>query len=540
MRVVAGSQPLLMMQGPSALEPREREALAEALRKGAPLGAVHEKFVGEARVQAGVFYTPQPAVRYLARAALSPILKKRPKPDWRTLRILDPACGAGAFLVEVLKILRRVFPEVSARALAETCLFGVDVDAGALEVARLALAAATGEGVAPEAHLVRGDALIRFDWSGDFAAPFDVVLGNPPYLRPHRISEPDKRYLSQHYVSFQKKSDLYVCFIERALERLKPGGHLGYLISRSFLTHDSFEAIRRHLLRELDCRQLLQCPDHLFPDASVRTAILVGARGPARAAKLQIGALDANGRAHFKKSKIDFRSFENGYKAVFDLSAADSRINALRTRLRACARPLGEAFDIHFGLKTGDDSKWIHETQLHPHDRPLLTGEDVQRFSLAAPRRFVCYAPEAMRAHRRTARPAGPARFEQPKLLFKDTTSQLAGAYDDKNNYAKDVLIIIPKPENEYSLLFALGVLNSRLMTFYFRATFDTVHVQKQELAALPVLVDGKSALRRRVAALAARGKTAASRLEAAVCALYDITPIERELIDEWFTDNTF
>ena len=92
----------------------------------------------------------------------------------------DPTCGGGAFLVAAAEALHRNGSPVE-RIVAEQ-LHGVDLDPEAVAVARLEVAcwalAATGElHLVPEAHLVVGDGLL--DVSA--GAPFDVVLGNPPF-----------------------------------------------------------------------------------------------------------------------------------------------------------------------------------------------------------------------------------------------------------------------------------------------------------------------------------------------------------------------
>jgi methylase of polypeptide subunit release factors len=50
---------------------------------------------------------------------------------------------------------------------------------------------------------------------------FDVIVGNPPYVRPHNIPEREKRYLWDNFESIEAKSDLYACFVEKVNSLLK-------------------------------------------------------------------------------------------------------------------------------------------------------------------------------------------------------------------------------------------------------------------------------------------------------------------------------
>lgn len=74
-------------------------------------------------------------------------------------------------------------------------------------------------------------------------------------------------------------------------------------------------------------------------------------------------------------------------------------------------------------------------------------------------------------------------------MLVKDTSSDFACTYEQGKFYVKDVLIVIPKPEvnPNFNLRFVAGVVNSKALHFYYRTTFQTIHVQNEELASLPL-----------------------------------------------------
>jgi hypothetical protein len=127
--------------------------------------------------------------------------------------------------------------------------------------------------------------------------------------------------------------------------------------------------------------------------------------------------------------------------------------------------------------------------------KPLLRGADIHRYQTEFKHEYVWFVPDQMKLHRKTARPGTASRFEQPKILIRDTGSNLEGTYDDKNYFVKDVLVITPlatdispgKAENEASLKFLCGLLNSRFLRHYYETSFPTIHVQRDELASLPI-----------------------------------------------------
>ena len=184
---------------------------------------------------------------------------------------------------------------------------------------------------------------------------------------------------------------------------------------------------------------------------------------------------------------IPQKAFSDTYLNVFDLSI-EPQTEAVKAKMRK-GPLLGSMYEVVFGLKTADDSKFLHVTKgKHKEDKPLLRGDDVRRYRMDWKGEYVWYVPKRMRAHRTTARPGEAARFEQPKVLVKDTTKDFACTYEPGKYYVKDVLIVIPKQNVPgYDLRALAGIINSKALRFFYRTTFKTLHVQNKELASLPL-----------------------------------------------------
>lgn len=126
-------------------------------------------------------------------------------------------------------------------------------------------------------HVTTTDALLH-----PGSEQFDAIVGNPPYL--NKASE----YLRAHRAELADAyrnigaNETYAMFTVMGLRRLRPGGRIAFLISDTFLTLGLHEKFRRELLvHQVDEVTLL--PEDTFPDASVRTAILVLTKTPAPA-----------------------------------------------------------------------------------------------------------------------------------------------------------------------------------------------------------------------------------------------------------------
>jgi len=554
------------------------------------LGTIYERFLGkvvvpkgrgikveekpEVRKAGGVYYTPRYIVNYIVEQTVGKLVEGKEPQKTLKFRILDPACGSGSFLIRAFErmcehwqefMLKELPPEsekkeraawqkknrnhcwlddatgdvhlsvdLKRRILTEN-IYGVDLDAAAVEVTQLSLYLKMLENenrttldrerelfpeevallpplennikcgnslIASDFSMIPED-LVRvnaFDWNVGFASimkagGFDAVVGNPPYVRPHNLEPEAKSYYWKHYNTFEKKGDLYCCFVQKASSLCRANGRFSFIVSNGWLRLDSFRQLRNLFLDHTVIEKIIDLPGNVFTDASVKTCIFVCIKASEpnidKNSSIEVWSQVACGDSLSLKliRNIPQETFRKTYKEVFDISISPET-EYVKDRVKSNGRPLGEMFDICFGLKSGDDSKYLHINKEKVEDRPLLRGENIGRYHFEYKNEYVWYVPDQMRRHRITARPGEPSRFEQPKILIKDTTSIFAGTYDEGNYYVKDVLVIIPFKNTttvNLSLKAVLGMLNSRLLTFFYRTTFQTIHVQRSELASLPI-----------------------------------------------------
>ncbi|MDP3009821.1 MAG: N-6 DNA methylase [Methylococcales bacterium] len=312
-----------------AAEAKPKSFISDLAKRIAPIQTKGRSVTGK-RKQDGIVYTPDAITRFIVQNTLgryleaqqaevrnqyetskgewykiapeglgtgAPIKGKQKDIDigeylywtaWQTrlesIKVIDPSCGSGAFLVaafdvfapyyqELALALRRLYPATleefnGDRAILTHNLYGVDINAGAIEIAKLSLwlkTAKQGQKLdSLDGHLVCGNSLRfkpdnksrfsseHFGWKTTFKnilanGGFDVVLGNPPYVRME-ILKPFKPYLSANYAVASDRADLYAYFYEIGLRLLKTGGCLGYISNSTFFKTGSGEALRRYLL----------------------------------------------------------------------------------------------------------------------------------------------------------------------------------------------------------------------------------------------------------------------------------------------------
>lgn len=239
----------------------------------------------------GMFFTPACLVTYIVESALGPLVEGlptlAPSETERTVRVLDPAMGGGDFLTRAIDFLSGSRAELRARVAAE-CVFGVDVDAGAVEVARFGVWASSGfaDGIseALKAHLVCGNALgarhadePEFDWRGAFPEAFadggfDAVVGNPPYIAA-------KNGLQGARASGQ--SDSYLMFLSEIIDNnlVRPGGLFSMVLPDPMLVRENAAGIRRKLVTDWSIVSLLHISES-FPDALVANVVPICRNAP--------------------------------------------------------------------------------------------------------------------------------------------------------------------------------------------------------------------------------------------------------------------
>ena len=224
--------------------------------------------------------------------------------ELHTIRVCDPSCGSGAFLIEAFdhfaKLYRdaqkhtqelgRAFPFDLPRDILTHNLYGMDLNDEAVQIARLSCWVKTAEKgkvlTTLDGNIKRGNSLVAEPgplsaWRERFPAAFadggfDCVIGNPPYVRQEWIKD-DKPFLQKHYKAFDGVADLYVYFYELGLNVLKPGGRLGFIVTNKWMKAGYGEALRKLYGEEAWVEQVVDFghAKQIFPDADVFPCILV-------------------------------------------------------------------------------------------------------------------------------------------------------------------------------------------------------------------------------------------------------------------------
>lgn len=231
----------------------------------------------------------------------------------KNIKIVDPACGSGAFLITAFEYLlnyndhldNKIFDLTGVKDLfsdttkeiLQNNIFGVDLNKESVEITKLSLWLKTADKnktlASLENNIKCGNSLIddpeiagemAFDWEKEFPeifenGGFDIVVGNPPYVSTKQIPTNDRNYYWKKYKEILfSEMDLYEIFIYKSVnELLKNKGYLGFITPDSYFTNTSFELLRKYLLEKTKITEIIDFPYRFYPfeEVNTETAIII-------------------------------------------------------------------------------------------------------------------------------------------------------------------------------------------------------------------------------------------------------------------------
>ena len=556
------------------------------------LGNVYEQFLGkvirltaghqakvetkpEVKKAGGVYYTPQYIVEYIVENTVGKLIAGKTPEELAEIKVLDPACGSGSFLIGAYTYLLRYHldwyvsnkPKKHKEAVFQAKenewylttaekkrilldnIFGVDIDSQAVEVTKLSLLlkvlehesresidqqAKLGlEGVLPnlgdnikcgnsligpeyyelgqQGSLFNEDEMRRvnvFDWDDERKGfgeimrkgGFDCVVGNPPYLGGREWKKEfgnEYDYFIGKYDVAEYQFDIYVLFWERGIRLLKENGLIGLITPNTWLNNKGNIKLRRFIL---DNTAVLRITDYsrtrVFPKVVVLSIVTILRRTTHLKGKVEIYISDDKDLklSHEISQAVWYADKPN----IFNINLRDVDV-LVRQKIEINTVTLESLAEVKFGIKlyeTGkgkppqkalDARNHIYEAnmRLDQSYRPYLEGKDINRYEINWKNRWLKYGQNL-------AAPRDPTLFEGARLLARRIVgTRLICSFTD-SDYVTSQLLQIVKPYNEDQAKYLLGILNSSLIAYYFRKTYNRQdktfpEIRIYELRSLPI-----------------------------------------------------
>ena len=544
---------------------------------------VNAMAVTRARPEQGVVYTPREVCEPMVRRALAPLLAGRSRSELLALRVCDPAIGEGAFLIEIVRVLAQALGDTAdaRRLVAESCLFGADIDRRAVAAARREVERFVGAPVPVLRERLRtGDAL-----SLEWPEPFDAVIANPPYVRQERLGA--GKHALQRFAAYDGVADLYVYFVELAHRLLRRDGRYCLIVPNKWMTAAYGRPLREWLAREHSLEGLVDFARALplFADADAFPCIVWGTIG-SRARAIEATrvaeaisvecALAAPGVPHARERwrAEPWHVDEPGDAALID--RLEKRWAALGDVLpEKPSRGIVTGCNRAFVLDGETRARLLEaEPEAEALIRPLIKGRDVRRWRPEASGRHVLLVDRGtsladlprVRAHLQRFRDAlepkprghrgpwagrkpGPYRWYElqdpvvplakartPRLFYQDIQTAPACCLDATGELVPDTTVwILPSSDP-----FLLALLNSSFYRWFAQRRFPpalngAVRPKLEYMRTLPVATPPPS-VRARIAALVAQQLASPDpardrALDELVLDAYELSPAERARI---------
>ncbi len=489
----------------------------------------------------------------------------------RALRIVDPACGSGVFLIMAFDFMKAELNRVNEKIkdllpkaehygdlldylpdseILTNNLFGVDVNEESVEITKLSLwikTARRGKVLDSLDDNIRvGDSLIEdsnfaylkhgFTWADAFPkiikeeGGFDVVLGNPPYVRMELL-KPLKPYLENRYEVVSDRADLYCYFYERGIRLLKTGGRLGYISSNTFFKTGSGQPLRRYLLKDATIESVVDFGDiQVFEGVTTYPAIVTMKKGGASANhNLRFWRLSAIPEANFSATwEQSAQQYPQSALASGSWELEGDEQRSLRDKIRAGKPTLRDVYGAPlYGIKTGLNDAFVIDTvtrdRLIAQDlksadllKPFLEGKDLKRWRSESRGLWLIYIQknkisiddypairdwllpfkEALekRATKQNwyelqqAQDAYAPHFAKPKISYPHFNAERNFSFEPTGAFSNDKSYLIPSDD-----LALLALLNSRVAWFVLssmsppvRGGYHELRVQYVEQLPIP------------------------------------------------------
>ena len=424
------------------------------------LGSIYERFLGkiirftrktksghgveiiekpEVQKAGGVYYTPPYIVRYIVKQTIGKKIEGKNPEQLAKMHFVDPACGSGSFLVGAYQYLldwhlnyylenpekfekaNKIYKDATTkeyklsieekRNILLNNIFGVDIDAQAVEVTKLSLflkllenegrsLSSTGQQslfrasdlnakILPSMmnNIKCGNSLIGsnyyedkdltlfgiqeqrkvnvFDWDKQFPqvfaeGGFDCVIGNPPYLRVQGLREnyeDESKFYEQKYKSATGRFDFYVSFMERGFSLINKNGILSFILPHKFINADFGIGIRSFIYNNKALNYLVHFgAEQVFANASVYTCIIGLSHGNKEFDFVQVNPKEIENDLNYEKiNEEKLSSVEKWNLAVSDDNQILDKINLLPYRVKDVFKGILQ------GIVSGDNKAFYLE-----------------------------------------------------------------------------------------------------------------------------------------------------------------------------------
>lgn len=492
-------------------------------------GSIYEQYLGHIqeedeqenkkskRKSQGIYYTPRWIVDYIVKNTLGEVFKNKTEEQIKKIKILDPACGSGSFLITAYQTLidywqsrekdifigqgdklaqleqafkkrnnNLISPEQKQRILLNN-IYGVDLDDEAIELARLnLLLKMVGRRIKLPSlshNIEIGNSLIgdpkitnkAFNWQKRFPdvfkqGGFDIIIGNPPW---GANIDKEAEYFGKKYPNSTKShKDIYKIFIDKSLELLRDHGYLGFIVPNTFLYQPRYQDIK-DIVDQYEYHAV-NLGEKIFIGVQLPSCILILKKKKhdkkiivdlthekRELLENAVMSIDLKNEGH-EKRKRDNITKNTGLTFDDVFLMKDAGINYQAVKIGKGEKGKSKLGDLLFyeGKRENDN------------DVEYYKGQHINRYYIqSATKHFVRTNFESFKE--KNERVILNKKFFSltPKIIWRQTASKIIAATDEKGLWFGRSIIgaVIKKDyENKIDIYYALAIFNSKYIDYLY------------------------------------------------------------------------
>ena len=411
----------------------------------------------------------------------------------RNIKIIDPACGSGAFLITAFEFLLnynkylddKIFDLVGTsdlfsdrtKEILQNNIFGVDLNKESVEITKLSLWLKTADKnktlASLENNIKCGNSLIddpeiagnlAFNWEKEFPeifanGGFDIVVGNPPYVlcQPSNTSEQTLKFYNGFEVS-SYKIDLYHLFFEKGIILSKNNAYISFITPNTYLVNKYNLKLREFILKNTQIKEIINYKNIVFEDANVdvSTIILKKINSSNESIKILLSSKNEN-KIILEKNQNDWLKDS---ERIFNLKK-EFPIN-----FSNCIS-LKEIAKTYFGIQAFDKKSSISSKKENEKYLPMIDGADIFRYQIAKYNQYFNFIDDNIKS-------GGDYKvYEKERIVVRQIGKTPIIGYCGANILTSNTIYNIFSTTDEFDLKYLFTLLNSKLLKKYWEYKYN-------------------------------------------------------------------
>jgi len=539
------------------------------------LGSIYEQYLGvvlrgtEKRVKLdlesgkrkkmGIYYTPSYIVDYIVKNTIGEYCKEKSLDEVLNVKVVDPACGSGSFLIRAFQELINIVEEKLKKGeksekykhtfqewkdklslgekatILTNCIYGVDLDEKAVELAQLNLllkileeeTRETRKKILPNMkdNIKNGNSLISdssydkaFNWNAQFSdvfrdGGFDVVVGNPPYFTMQTMGNKIQKYFetSERWNEYYRgQSDVLYYFYIHGINILKQNGVLGFITSRYWLENKWADRLRKFISENTKIEQIIDFKNsYIFEDANIHTLICILQKSKAKDYEIKFKVINEK-----SGNKIDSKLMLKEFNKTNSENTFDKREWVFEENLSIFDKIKENSVELESlcfvskGMDTGlnkafiVDEETINKNNLEKEIiKRVIKNSEIKKYKPLIPKKYIIYTTNETKINnfpkiekylkqfindlknRWEFRKNGCEWFRistlRSKEIFDNAKEKIYCPYRaEENNFMLDINKIygmtdttIISPKKDIDMKILLAIFNSKLMNYFVKKT---------------------------------------------------------------------